>query len=225
MRENYARISERMTYMFFGKKKEEPAVQPPVETPAIQQEPEEPEVKEPEKNVPINRTTIGAGITFFGDFETADPIDINGSLIGNIKSSSSVNVSQGASMRGDATMKELSSQGSINGNLVVEELSSFSETAVTDGTLRTRFLDSGRGSSFLGTLELSGNKAEEKPAAESAPEADGFAAESAEGSFDADAFAQAAEELQGFVSEAPAQEAPAEGEFNWNPGDGSEQNG
>ena len=199
--------------MLFGKKKEEPAVQPVQEIPEPQ--PQEPEVKEPEKFVPMGRTMIGSGITFFGNFETEDPMEINGTLVGNIKSSSSVNVAEGAKLHGDAEMKELESHGNIDGNIVVSGLSTFSETAVTDGTLSTRFLDSKHGSAFLGKLDLSGNRTAK---AAEAPLPNSFE----EPSFDADAFAQAAEELQGFVSESPAQgeDAPAES-FDWHP-EGSE---
>ena len=64
--------------MLFSKKKPEPEPQAPVtEVPEVK----EPEEKAPEKILPLRMTTIGRGITFYGNFETEDPMEINGSVM------------------------------------------------------------------------------------------------------------------------------------------------
>lgn len=177
--------------MLFSKKKPEPEPQAPVtEVPEVK----EPEEKAPEKILPLRRTTIGRGITFYGNFETEDPMEINGSVMGDIHSSALIRVTEGASLKGDADMKDLDSQGRIDGNLVVSERSSFSPTAVTDGTLLTRYLKTEDGSEFLGELKLSGNGRTE--AAQPAGTADAPA--------------------EGFSPEPAAEEAKEEEEFSWN---------
>ena len=188
--------------MFFSSKKkpEETPTAPVTAEPEAAPQPEE--VKAPEPAKPMRRTTIGKGITFYGNFETEDPMEINGTVMGDITSSALVSITGSASLKGDATMKDLSSEGRIEGNIVVDERSSFSPTAVTDGTLTTRYLSTEPGCAFLGQLSLSGDRANAAPAAE--------------------AKSEAAESFKSAEAEAPAAEAETE-EFSWSTDKGEEE--
>ena len=117
-------------------------------------EAEAPKPKEPQKFSAIKKTMIGQGVTFVGNFETADPIEINGAINGDIKSSDTVEINQNGSYTGNADIKNLLLHGNVDGKIKVEDLSKLTSTAVMHGTLSTSKLITEEGSSFDGDMKL-----------------------------------------------------------------------
>ena len=148
--------------MLFNRKKDpEPA---PVEIKEPVKEPEAPQPKGPDYS-PMHKTVIGSGITFYGDFETADPIELNGTIKGDINSKASITISKDAEYFGNANMDSLNLSGTIEGDIDCKETSTFSSTAHMKGNLRTAYLVTDKGSNFKGNLTL----AKEDDAVEAAP--------------------------------------------------------
>ena len=107
-----------------------------------------------EKLSPINKTTIGKGIVFNGNFSGKDPIEINGTIKGDISTTRGLTVSESGSYKGNANVAEFESNGSVEGNVFCENLSVLGENSVMDGRLYTVYLSTKQGSSFSGTLEM-----------------------------------------------------------------------
>ena len=140
----------------FGKKKEP-------EAPVITEEeikkfeaPEpQPEVK-PAKPVipPAPATKIGAGITMIGNFDTKDPVEINGVLRGNIRSTNSVAIAQNGALIGEAAMDSLKVAGRIDGTVLCNQSAEFSSTGRMKGNLSTGTLKTSDGAVFEGRLNM-----------------------------------------------------------------------
>ena len=137
-------------------------VEEEIEIKEAEAEAEAPKSKEPQKFSAIKKTMIGQGVTFVGNFETADPIEINGAINGDIKSSDTVEINQNGSYTGNADIKNLLLHGSAQGKMNVEELSKLTSTASMRGTLATAKLVTEVGSKFDGDMKLFQN---ESPAA------------------------------------------------------------
>ncbi len=136
--------------MFFNRKKDpEPVIAEPVEV--KKPEPEKP--KGPDLS-PMAKTIIGSGITFFGDFETSDPIELNGTIRGDINSDSAITISRGAEYFGNANMHSLNVSGVIQGDIDCKDTSTFTSTAQMTGDLKTAYLVTDKGSNFKGNLSL-----------------------------------------------------------------------
>jgi len=152
----------------FGIKKTPAPVEPVAE---IIPEPvkAEPEVKE---FVPADTTLIGEGITMIGDFESKDPIIINGTLQGNISSTNHLNISETGSMTGEGETASVKIEGAMEGKLVIQKDTYFTSTGHMVGNLKTATLKTDDGSEFVGELKLIKNfgKAEAVPAAEAPAE-------------------------------------------------------
>ncbi len=156
--------------MAFFKK---PTPQPVV--PEVEEKPEEPVViieepkkEEPEVFKPMYQTKIGKGITFYGDFEAKDPIELNGSIHGNIDSTDSIKISETGSYFGDANMHDLHVAGTVEGNILCEDIASFTGTSKMSGKLVTARLRTDDGAGMVADLKIDpGVKA--APAAEPAP--------------------------------------------------------
>lgn len=103
---------------------------------------------------PIYQTKIGKGITFYGDFESKDPIELNGSIHGNINSSDKINISGTGSYYGNANMHELHVEGIVKGTIVCEDLAAFTETSRMDGKLTTARLRTDDGSGMAADLHI-----------------------------------------------------------------------
>lgn len=140
--------------MFFGKKNQTPV--PPVKEAA---EPADDVKNEAEQGAddklsPVNRTIIGKGITFEGDFESEDPIKLNGTIKGDIESSNSVHISRDGSYFGNASMRDLHVDGHVDGKIKCEDIATFTNTATMTGDLVTARLKTDEGSGFSGSLKL-----------------------------------------------------------------------
>ena len=153
---------------FFKKQQPAPVV------PQVEEKPVEPviiEEKKPEKKpdvfTPMYKTKIGEGITFYGNFESSDPIELNGSIHGDINSTDKISISETGSYYGNANMHELHVDGVVEGNIVCEDLAAFSGTSHMDGKLTTARLRTDDGSGM--TAELQINPKSKKAAAAPAP--------------------------------------------------------
>ena len=96
----------------FGKKKEEPVPEVKEEVKEIIEE------KAPEVFVPADKTVIGSGIIMVGNFDTKDPVEINGTVRGNIRSTKSVSISKTGSLVGEAALGSLKLAGRIEGTVL-----------------------------------------------------------------------------------------------------------
>ena len=162
--------------MFFNKKKTEEPVQP--QAPVVKaEEPvkEEEKKPEPKKLTPADTTIIGKGIVFYGDFTGDDPIVINGSIKGDIATTSSLTISEDGTYTGNAQVADLESNGRIKGNINCENLSVLGEKSAMKGHLVTSYLTSKTGSTFIGQLDMTNPQTPEDSEEEDAEPAPVFA--------------------------------------------------
>ena len=156
----------------FGRRREP---DPPVITEEELRTFEEPEViKEPEPEKPVFKpaptTKIGEGITMIGNFDTKDPVEINGILRGNIRSTSSVAISKSGALIGEAALDSMKVDGRIDGTVLCNASAVFSSTGSMKGNLSTGTLKTDDGAVFEGKLNmLPPKKAAAKPAETSKP--------------------------------------------------------
>lgn len=78
----------------------------------------------------------------------------NADITGNINSTGSISLSKSTSVEGDIKGKELESEGRIKGNVQIEGLTSFHETAVMLGDVRTSDMEIHKGASIQGQLSM-----------------------------------------------------------------------
>ena len=153
----------------FGKKKETEA---PIKEVVEEIKPVE-EPKKPEKPVfvPAAATRIGAGITMVGNFDTKDPVEINGIVRGNIKSTSSVSIAQNGALIGEAALDSMNVAGRIDGTVLCAQDAVFTATGSMKGNLSTGTLRTDAGSNFEGKLNMIPKKPAPKPQPEAPKEA------------------------------------------------------
>ncbi len=148
--------------MFFNKKNDPPKPQyTPIEAPEEVLAEDRPKVI----SAPVNMTKIGEGITFYGDFETEEPMEINGHVRGNINSTTSIEISATGTYVGDARMENLVLSGTADGNLDCIDLTKLTGTGNMVGNLSTSRLITEDGSNFGGNLQLVSDKAQKAAAA------------------------------------------------------------
>ncbi len=140
----------------FGWKKEP---DPPVITEEEAKKFVEPDViKEPEPVKPVftpaAATKIGEGITMIGNFDTKDPVEINGTLRGNIRSTSSVAISKNGSLIGEAALDSMKVDGRIDGTVLCNASAVFTSTGSMKGNLSTGTLKTDDGAVFEGKLNM-----------------------------------------------------------------------
>jgi len=128
--------------------------EPVREVPAVEEIIAAPEVKKPKVFQPSHKTIIGKGITFVGDFVSEDPIEVNGTIEGNVVSQNTLIVNDGGVFDGDAKVSNTEIYGYIKGNIVCDHLTHFSSTGNMDGNLKTKELKTDAGSSFTGNVIL-----------------------------------------------------------------------
>ena len=138
----------------FGRKKEP---EPPVINEEEIKKFEEP-VREPEPVKPVFKpaptTKIGEGITMIGNFDTKDPVEIKGTLRGNIRSTSSVAISEKGSLIGEAALDSMKVEGRIDGTVLCNQSAEFSSTGSMKGNLSTGTLKTADGAVFEGKLNM-----------------------------------------------------------------------
>ena len=142
----------------FGKKKEEPV-------PVVKEEVKEIiEEKAPEVFVPADKTVIGSGIIMVGNFDTKDPVEINGTVRGNIRSTKSVSISKTGSLVGEAALGSLKLAGKIEGTVLCSAETVIASTGSIKGNLSTASLETEDGSTFEGRLSMLPKKPAPSPA-------------------------------------------------------------
>ena len=129
------------------------------ETPEIIEETnvvEEAPAPEPPKPVfkPAPTTKIGKGIVMIGNFDTKDPVEINGTLRGNIRSTSSVAISGSGALFGEAALDSMRVEGRIDGTVICTQDAVFSSTGSMKGNLSTGTLKTADGAAFEGKLNM-----------------------------------------------------------------------
>ena len=150
----------------FGKKKEieapiRPAVQETVKEEVIEAVKEAEEAPVQTVQAPPFKTIIASGTELVGNFETSESILLLGDLQGNIHSTDSLSIASCGSLKGEAAVKKLSSDGYIEGAVLCKELSEFGSLAKMKGNLSTSALTTADGSSFEGKLTMIAKGAEE----------------------------------------------------------------
>jgi len=125
------------------------------ETPIVEEKVEEVVVEKVKVFQPASVTTIADGVEMVGDFVSSDPIEISGSIKGNIVSDKNLHICKGGKLLGDARVSNLNVDGKINGSIIVEGLTSLSDTAEMKGSLQTAKFSSTPGSIFEGTFTMS----------------------------------------------------------------------
>ena len=129
----------------FGKKKEE--YQAPVVEEPVQQE-----VKPEPKPQPT--TVIGRGVVVVGNFDSKEPIEVLGTIRGNIRSTSSVSVREKGSLVGEAALRSLDLEGRIEGTVLCSDETVIRSTGALKGNLSTASLRTDEGSAFEGKLNM-----------------------------------------------------------------------
>lgn len=133
----------------FGKKKPDEINTEALQVETVPQKPAAP------KYAPSKKTVIADGVTMVGDFVTSDPMEINGTVKGNVVSEKNLYVSRTGRLRGDARVSELLVDGNVQGAIVVEGLSTISGSGIMRGSLQTARFASEPGSVFDGTFSMS----------------------------------------------------------------------
>lgn len=162
----------------FGRKKEpEPPVINEEELKKFQEPVSEPEPVKPVFK-PAPTTKIGEGITMIGNFDTKDPVEIKGTLRGNIRSTSSVAISEHGALIGEAALDSMKVEGRIDGTVLCNQSAEFSSTGSMKGNLSTGTLKTADGAVFEGKLNMlpPRKEAPAKKAPEAAPQAKAQAA-------------------------------------------------
>ena len=109
---------------------------------------------QPKEYVPASKTLLGEGITFVGDIDTKDPVEINGRLEGNLNSTSNVFISKSGSMKGDGVMQVMDVEGEVDGDIKCLEVARVAASGKVSGSLATVRLQTEDGSTFDGKLSM-----------------------------------------------------------------------
>ena len=141
----------------FGKKKDaaQPEIVEEVKEAVEETVPQPAPVKEPEPT-----TVIGSGVVVVGNFDSKEPIEIKGTIRGNIRSTSKVTIQEGGSLVGEAALGSLNLGGRIEGTVLCAEDTVIRSTGSIKGNLSTATLVTDEGSSFEGKLNMIPKKAE-----------------------------------------------------------------
>ena len=131
----------------FGRKKEEyqaPVVEEPVQDiPEPQPQPE-----------PMPSTVIGKGVVVVGNFDSKEPIEVLGTIRGNIRSTSNVRIRENGSLIGEAALKSLDLEGRLEGTVLCSDETCIRSTGALKGNLSTASLRTDEGSAFEGKLNM-----------------------------------------------------------------------
>ena len=131
----------------FGRKKEEyqaPVVEEPVQDiPEPQPQPE-----------PMPSTVIGKGVVVVGNFDSKEPIEVLGTIRGNIRSTSNVCIRENGSLVGEAALKSLELEGRLEGTVLCSDETCIRSTGALKGNLSTASLRTDEGSAFEGKLNM-----------------------------------------------------------------------
>ena len=130
----------------FGRKKEE--YQAPVYEEPVQ------EIAKPEPKPVTPSTVIGKGVIVVGNFDSKEPIEVLGTIRGNIRSTSSVSIKENGSLVGEAALKSLDLEGRAEGTVLCSDETVIRSTGALKGNLSTASLRTDDGSAFEGKLNM-----------------------------------------------------------------------
>lgn len=114
-----------------------------------------------EKNSAGNGTTlIGAGTTLKGDISSNSDLRIDGTIIGNIQSSSKVVIGSNGVVEGDITGTQADIMGKVSGNIRAKELLQLKGECEVSGNLYAGKLQVEPTASFNGQCHMGANVVE-----------------------------------------------------------------
>lgn len=100
----------------------------------------------PNQSAQIN--VIGQNTTFIGDIISEGDFRVDGTIEGSIKTSGRIIIGKGGSIKGKATCVNADVEGTINGELNVENLLTLKETAIIQGDVAMEKLSVAPGAVF-----------------------------------------------------------------------------
>lgn len=102
-------------------------------------------------------TLIGAGTTLKGDIHSQQDLRIDGTVIGNIKSSSKIIIGQGGVVEGDLDSTQCDVNGKVNGNIRCRELLQLRGESAVTGNLYAGKLQIEPSATFNGQCHMGAN--------------------------------------------------------------------
>jgi len=102
-------------------------------------------------------TLIGAGTTLKGDIHSQQDLRIDGTVIGNIKSSSKIIIGQGGVVEGDLESTQCDVNGKVNGNIRCRELLQLRGESAVTGNLYAGKLQIEPSATFNGQCHMGAN--------------------------------------------------------------------
>ena len=131
----------------FGRKKEEYQAH-------VVEEPTQEIVMPEPKPEPVPTTVIGKGVVVVGNFDAKEPIEVLGTIRGNIRSTSKVCIRKNGSLIGEAALKTLDLEGRVEGTVICSDETFIRSTGALKGNLSTASLRTDEGSAFEGKLNM-----------------------------------------------------------------------
>jgi cytoskeletal protein CcmA (bactofilin family) len=112
-------------------------------------------------NVSTIDTIIGSGVRLRGNLSSDGDVAIDGSLVGNIKSSGHVTVGANGRISGSIQAISVGIAGQVEGNVTAPDSVSLQESANLHGDVETERLEVTLGAIFIGTSKMKPPKATE----------------------------------------------------------------
>lgn len=122
---------------------------------------------QPEKTNGGNGTTlIGAGTTVKGDINSSSDLRIDGTVIGNVQSTSKIIVGSNGVVEGDISGNQADIVGKVSGNVRAKELLQLRGECEVTGNLYAGKLQVEPTATFNGQCHMGGNVVEMSPTAD-----------------------------------------------------------
>ncbi|HSX48088.1 MAG TPA: polymer-forming cytoskeletal protein, partial [Candidatus Nanoarchaeia archaeon] len=99
-------------------------------------------------------TVIGAGVRIRGTLISDGDVSIEGSLSGEIKTSSNLVLGVNATVKANVAGRNVRITGQLNGNIKATDETSISETGKVVGNINTSTLSIGTGAVFIGSVSM-----------------------------------------------------------------------
>ncbi|MBM3432644.1 MAG: polymer-forming cytoskeletal protein [Bacteroidetes bacterium] len=115
---------------------------------------------EPMASIPValqSATMIGPGTTLKGDIQSQQDLRIDGTVIGNVKSSSKIIIGQGGVVEGDLESTQCDVNGKVNGNIRCRELLQLRGESAVTGNLYAGKLQIEPSATFNGQCHMGAN--------------------------------------------------------------------
>ena len=102
----------------------------------------------------IEGTVIAEGITFVGDFDTHETLELKGTIKGNIVSPDYVHIDATGFHKGNIEANVVEIDGTVDSDINCKDTTKLNKTAKVVGNLHTANIDAAHGSEFNGKLDL-----------------------------------------------------------------------